>query len=92
LHIFKASQSSHLKTSNAVQKRLIILGRACKNPGFIEKACRQVKYRFFHRFFRQNRFFNTDFLMENVHVRGVKSIENATLKYATTMTAHISRV
>jgi zona occludens toxin (predicted ATPase) len=30
--------------------------------------------------------------MKNVYVWGSKSVKNATLKYATTMTAHINRV
>jgi hypothetical protein len=37
-----------------------------KNLGFIEKACRQVKYSFF---------FKTGFFMDTVHVRGAKSVK-----------------
>jgi hypothetical protein len=47
---------------------------------------------FFTGFSGKTGFFKTGFFMENVHVRWSKSEKNTTLKYATTMTAHISRV
>jgi hypothetical protein len=45
-----------------------------KNPGFIEKACRQVKCRFFHSFFRQNRLFETGVFTENARFWGSISV------------------
>jgi hypothetical protein len=43
---------------------------ASKNPGFIEKACMQVKYRFF----RQKGFLKLVF-KKNVHVLGSRSVK-----------------
>jgi hypothetical protein len=54
-----------------------------KTQVLLKKPGRQVKCRFFHRFFRQNRLFKTGFFTGNVNFWGSYISETGTVKYAT---------
>jgi len=44
-----------------MKKKFMVLSRVLKKPRFIEKTCRQVKYRFFTGFSGKTRFFKMAF-------------------------------